>query len=100
MIGTLLDPNMCLSGPIRPFGGPKTDQILIFGPKKVCFEFGGLNVAKLIYTLYRLLICFPPSGLHRPLAGDKGGPGPGGDQGAGGEQGAGEGGTHRVLLQD
>ena len=53
MIGILLDPNMCLSGPKRPFGGPKTDQILIFGPKKVCFEFGGLNIAKLIYYLVR-----------------------------------------------
>ena len=34
MIGTLLDPNMCLSGPKRLFGGPKTDQILIFWPKR------------------------------------------------------------------
>ena len=24
---------------------------MIFGPKKVCFEFGGLNIAKLIYYL-------------------------------------------------
>ena len=51
MIGTLLDRNMCLSGPKRPFEGPKTDQILIFGPKKAYFEFGGLNIAKLIYYL-------------------------------------------------
>ena len=35
MNGSLLDPNMCLLGPKRPFGGPKTNQILIFGPKKV-----------------------------------------------------------------
>ena len=51
MIGTLLDPNMCLSGPKRPFGGPKIDKIQILGPKKVCFDFGGLNIAKLIYYL-------------------------------------------------
>ena len=35
MNGTLLDRNMCLLGPKRPFGGPETDIILIFGPKKV-----------------------------------------------------------------
>ena len=61
MIGTLLDPNMCLSGPKRPFGGPKTDQILIFGPKRVCFEFGGLNIAKLIYYLV-LSLCLKGAG--------------------------------------
>ena len=35
MNGTLLDRNICLLGPKWSFGGPKTDQILIFGPKKV-----------------------------------------------------------------
>ena len=35
MIGTLLDPNIYLLGPKRPFGGPKMDQTLISGPKKV-----------------------------------------------------------------
>ena len=35
MSGTLLDHNMCLLGPKKTFGGPKTDQILIVGPKKV-----------------------------------------------------------------
>ena len=47
---------MCLSGPKRPFGGPKTDQILNFGPKKVCFEFGELNIAKLIYYLVLFIL--------------------------------------------
>ena len=31
----LLDPNMCFLGPKRLFGGPQTDQILIFEPKKL-----------------------------------------------------------------
>ena len=31
-----LDPNVYLLGPKRPFEGTKTDQILIFEPKKRC----------------------------------------------------------------
>ena len=55
MNGTLLEPNMCLLGPKRPFWGPKTVKILIFGPKKVrCVPFLttegqiGINLSELI----------------------------------------------------
>ena len=60
---TLLDPNMCHLGPKWPFGGPKTYQILFFGPKKLSTgplsNYRGPNWCKMISTNYPTM-----SGTH------------------------------------